>query len=110
MRWAAPSRTTWPCSSCRSAERGGPTERVRSLALDHDPAARAAPGQAPPMRAVACRHGELGVVELDEPTPARGQVRLEVLRCGICGSDLHARHGIDTWAELAQRLGYDRFG
>jgi len=65
---------------------------------------------APTMRAVACRHGELGVVELDEPTPARGQVRLEVLRCGICGSDLHARHGIDTWAELAQRLGYDRFG
>src|SRR3954453_21948926 len=65
---------------------------------------------APTMRAVACRHGELGVVELDEPTPARGQVRLEVLRCGICGSDLHARHGIETWAELAQRLGYDRFG
>src|SRR3954469_13680375 len=64
----------------------------------------------PTKRAVACRHGELGVVELDEPTPARGQVQLEVLRCGICGSDLHARHGIDTWAELAQRLGYDRFG
>jgi threonine dehydrogenase-like Zn-dependent dehydrogenase len=41
--------------------------------------------------------------------PARGQVRLEVLRCGICGSDLHARHGCDDWADLAQRLGYDRF-
>src|SRR3954469_25181922 len=64
----------------------------------------------PTKRAVACRHGELGVVELDEPTPARGQVRLEVLRCGICRSDLHERDGIDTWAELAQRLGYDRFG
>ena len=33
-----------------------------------------------------------------------------MLRCGICGSDLHARHGIDSWADLAQRMGYDRFG
>jgi len=33
-----------------------------------------------------------------------------VLRCGICGSDLHARHGLDEWADLAERAGYDRFG
>jgi threonine dehydrogenase-like Zn-dependent dehydrogenase len=57
-----------------------------------------------------CRHGELEVQDVPEPTPARGQVRLEVLRCGICGSDLHARHGIDAWAEMAARTGYDRFG
>jgi threonine dehydrogenase-like Zn-dependent dehydrogenase len=41
--------------------------------------------------------------------PARGRVRIEVQRCGICGSDLHARHGIDQWADLAERGGYDRF-
>lgn len=62
------------------------------------------------MRAVACQHAELSVVEVPEPVPARGQVRIEVLRCGICGSDLHARHGLDAWAELAARAGYDRFG
>ncbi len=61
------------------------------------------------MRAVLCSHGELEVAERPEPTPGRGQVRLQVLRCGICGSDLHARHGVDQWAELAQRMGYDRF-
>jgi threonine dehydrogenase-like Zn-dependent dehydrogenase len=44
-----------------------------------------------------------------EPVPGRGQVRIEVLRCGICGSDLHARTGCDQWAELALRAGYDRF-
>ncbi len=44
-----------------------------------------------------------------EPVPGRGQVRIEVLRCGICGSDLHARTGCDQWAELARRAGYDRF-
>ncbi|HYH58040.1 MAG TPA: zinc-binding dehydrogenase [Thermoleophilaceae bacterium] len=62
------------------------------------------------MKAVACQHAELSVIDAPEPTPAKGQVRLEVERCGICGSDLHARHGIDEWAELSATLGYDRFG
>jgi threonine dehydrogenase-like Zn-dependent dehydrogenase len=62
------------------------------------------------MKAVTCRHAELDVSELPEPVPGRGQVLLEVLRCGICGSDLHARHGIDHWAELSEKLGYHRFG
>jgi threonine dehydrogenase-like Zn-dependent dehydrogenase len=61
------------------------------------------------MRAVVCTQAELEVVERAEPVPGRGQVCLEVLRCGICGSDLHARHGVDSWAELAARTGYDRF-
>jgi threonine dehydrogenase-like Zn-dependent dehydrogenase len=58
---------------------------------------------------VACKQAEFELVELPEPEPGRGQVRIEVLRCGICGSDLHARHGADQWADLAARLGYDRF-
>jgi len=62
------------------------------------------------MRAVACKHGELRVGERPEPTPGPGQVRIEVLRCGICGSDLHARHGIDEFAEVARGVGYERFG
>jgi threonine dehydrogenase-like Zn-dependent dehydrogenase len=61
------------------------------------------------MKAVVCQHAELKVVALPEPVPRRGQVRLQVLRCGICGSDLHARHGTDQWAELAAKAGYDRF-
>ena len=62
------------------------------------------------MRAVVCEQAQLSVVDRPEPAPGRGQVRLEVLRCGICGSDLHARHGIDEWADLADQMGYDRFG
>ena len=61
------------------------------------------------MKAVVCRNAELDLVERAEPVPGKGQVRLQVLRCGICGSDLHARHGSDQWAELAVRVGYDRF-
>ena len=61
------------------------------------------------MRAVVCQHAELTVEDLPEPVPGRGQVRLQVLRCGICGSDLHARHGMDNWAEMAAEVGYDRF-
>jgi threonine dehydrogenase-like Zn-dependent dehydrogenase len=62
------------------------------------------------MKAVVCEAAELTVVDRPEPTPGRGQIRLSVLRCGICGSDLHARHGLDDWADLAARAGYDRFG
>ena len=61
------------------------------------------------MRAVVCTNAKLEVVDRSEPVPESGQVRIEVLRCGICGSDLHARHGLDTWADLATKVGYDRF-
>jgi threonine dehydrogenase-like Zn-dependent dehydrogenase len=61
------------------------------------------------MRAVVCKDAELRVVGSPDPVPGAGQVRLEVLHCGICGSDLHARHGSDQWADLAVRVGYDRF-
>lgn len=62
------------------------------------------------MKAVVCQHAELSVVDLPEPVPRSGQVRLQVMRCGICGSDLHARHGTDHWADLAAKVGYNRFG
>jgi threonine dehydrogenase-like Zn-dependent dehydrogenase len=61
------------------------------------------------MKAVVCQNAELEVRDVPDPVPARGHVRIEVQRCGICGSDLHARHGIDQWADLAERGGYDRF-
>jgi threonine dehydrogenase-like Zn-dependent dehydrogenase len=60
------------------------------------------------VRAVVCQDAELRVDDRPEPVPGRGQIRLQVLRCGICGSDLHARHGMDAWADLAARAGYDR--
>ncbi|MFN8164395.1 MAG: alcohol dehydrogenase catalytic domain-containing protein [Solirubrobacterales bacterium] len=44
------------------------------------------------MGAVVCQNAELRVEQLPEPVPGRGAgVRLQVLRCGICGSDLRAR-------------------
>jgi threonine dehydrogenase-like Zn-dependent dehydrogenase len=61
------------------------------------------------VRAVACQNAELSVVHRPTPQPGRGQVRIGVLRCGICGSDLHARTGSDSWAEMAARMGYERF-
>src|SRR5438477_954002 len=61
------------------------------------------------MRAVECHNGELKLVERPEPEPGRGKIRLKVLRCGICGSDLHARHSVDEFADAAARAGYDRF-
>jgi threonine dehydrogenase-like Zn-dependent dehydrogenase len=61
------------------------------------------------MRAVSCVDATLSVVELPEPAPAKGQLVLGVLRCGICGSDLHAREHCDDLAEVMVELDYGQF-
>ena len=60
-----------------------------------------------PMRAVACRNGDLDVVDLPAPAAGPGQVVLDVVRCGICGSDLHARRHGDELADVVAEIGYD---
>jgi len=59
------------------------------------------------MKAVTCHKGELEVAELPAPALEKGHLLLEVVRCGICGSDLHARHHADAMAEAASTAGYD---
>jgi threonine dehydrogenase-like Zn-dependent dehydrogenase len=61
------------------------------------------------MRAVSCHEGQLEVADVADPKPERGQVLLEVLRCGICGSDLHARHHCDELADVMAETGYEDF-
>ena len=61
------------------------------------------------MRVVTCERAKLAVAEVPEPEPGKGQVRLEVLRCGICGSDLHARHHCDELAKVMAQTGYEGF-
>jgi threonine dehydrogenase-like Zn-dependent dehydrogenase len=56
---------------------------------------------------VSCTQGRLAVVERPAPVPGKGQVVIDVLRCGICGSDLHARHHCDALADVAPEIGYD---
>ena len=41
--------------------------------------------------------------------PGNGQVVLQVLRCGICGSDLPARHHCDELADVLSEIGYEDF-
>ncbi len=59
------------------------------------------------MRAVVCQHGDLALVDLPEPEPGPGQALLTVTGCGICGSDLHARHNADAQADVLAEAGYD---
>ncbi len=61
------------------------------------------------MRAVTCSEATLQVLDLPALVPARGQVLIDVQRCGICGSDLHARHHCDELAEVLEEAGYDGF-
>lgn len=59
------------------------------------------------MKAVIVSKAELSVTEVDLPAPEKGQLVLDVVRCGICGSDLHARHHADALADIGAEIGYD---
>ncbi len=61
------------------------------------------------MKTVVCQNSELRVEDRTELKPGKGQVLLEVLRCGICGSDLHLRHHCNHMNEVIQRQGFTRF-
>lgn len=61
------------------------------------------------MKAVTCTHPQLEVVDQPNPTPAKGQLLVDVLRCGICGSDLHARRHCDELADIMAESGYHAF-
>lgn len=61
------------------------------------------------MKAVICQNETLAVSDLPERQPGQGQVLLRVLRCGICGSDLHLQHHCDHMSALAARVGYPEF-
>lgn len=60
------------------------------------------------MKVVVCQKAQLRVEDRPALKPGKGQVLLEVLRCGICGSDLHMRHHCDHMNALTQRVGYQR--
>jgi threonine dehydrogenase-like Zn-dependent dehydrogenase len=61
------------------------------------------------MKSVTCTSAKLEVVDGPTPTPAKGQLLIDVLRCGICGSDLHARHYCDELADVMAESGYHAF-
>jgi threonine dehydrogenase-like Zn-dependent dehydrogenase len=61
------------------------------------------------MKAVTCTDAKLDVVDYPTPTPAKGQLLIDVLRCGICGSDLHARNHCDELADVMAETGYPDF-
>ncbi|MEU4314243.1 zinc-binding dehydrogenase [Nocardia sp. NPDC024068] len=60
------------------------------------------------MRAVLMRDARLEVAEVPEPVPGPGEVLVDVLACGICGSDLHcAAHGPQFNAATQGAAGFD---
>jgi threonine dehydrogenase-like Zn-dependent dehydrogenase len=61
------------------------------------------------MRAVTTHEGQLEVADVPDLQPGPGQILLDVLRCGICGSDLHARTHSDVTADALSEMGYADF-
>jgi len=61
------------------------------------------------MQAVIRRGTELVCERIEAPKPGAGQVLVNTLVCGICGSDLHALHYADRMAEMARKAGGEPF-
>ncbi|WGL51165.1 zinc-binding dehydrogenase [Nocardioides sp. BP30] len=61
------------------------------------------------MRAVTTHEGRLEVAQVPDLEPGPGQILLDVRRCGICGSDLHARTHGDVTADALAQMGYNDF-
>src|SRR5690349_19970978 len=59
------------------------------------------------MRSVACQYSELDVVDDEMPKAGPGQLVIDVERCGICGTDLHARVHYDQLSDAAVAVGYE---
>jgi threonine dehydrogenase-like Zn-dependent dehydrogenase len=57
------------------------------------------------VRAVVARNRHLVVDEVSEPVPQAGEVLVEVLACGICGSDLHTLDHAEHLVEVAVAMG-----
>ena len=61
------------------------------------------------MKAVICQHKRLSLEDIPEPIPETGHALIEVHRCGICGSDLHARQHCDHLSQIVRNLGFKGF-
>ncbi len=61
-------------------------------------------------RVVIKSPGEVILEEIAEPSPAAGEVSVEVAYCGICGSDLHAYQGKHPFVPLPATPGHEFSG
>ena len=52
------------------------------------------------------REGRLLVADVPEPVPGPGNILVETIACGICGSDLHALKYADQMKEVVAAAGY----
>lgn len=61
------------------------------------------------IRAAVLRSGRMVVDDLPEPVAGDGQVVVETIACGICGSDLHTVDHVDHMVATAREAGIDTF-
>lgn len=57
------------------------------------------------MKAAVFQDGTITVQDVADPVPTQGEVLVKTVRCGICGSDLHAAKHTRQFTDLAKRAG-----
>lgn len=61
------------------------------------------------MRAAVLRNGRIVADDVAEPVPGPGQVLVETIACGICGSDLHCRAHAHSFVRTSLEAGLSVF-
>jgi threonine dehydrogenase-like Zn-dependent dehydrogenase len=61
------------------------------------------------MRAAVLRNGQIVVDDIDELRPATGQVLVETIACGICGTDLHTVDHAHLLSSTSREIGMSVF-
>ncbi len=63
-----------------------------------------------PMRRVVVSPGRIDVVQAEVPRPAAGEVLVQMVLSGVCGSDTHAAHGRHPFVPLPYLPGHEVVG
>ena len=62
------------------------------------------------MRAAVMRKNKLVATEVADPVPGLGEVLVETVACGICGSDLHTLRHTREFVETSKASGWAIYG
>jgi 2-desacetyl-2-hydroxyethyl bacteriochlorophyllide A dehydrogenase len=61
-------------------------------------------------QAVMTAPGEIAFRDVEAPVPGRGQIRIQVQRIGVCGSDIHVFHGKHPFTSYPVVQGHEYSG
>jgi L-iditol 2-dehydrogenase len=58
-------------------------------------------------QAVMLKPGEIKIHQVEEPEISKGEILLRIKRIGVCGTDIHVRHGLHPFTSYPVVQGHE---